>query len=205
MDPLTDKITHVPLPDGRTIEVVQPGALVNPPGSSNWRLTREVFDRYAPFLRTAAVNWPSETSFAVPVGMSPNTFCRALRDARQALLAFVYNEELYNLHLPLATLAVFSLDPAGTSVWFRARGTRGRTKKYTHEVVAHNHRQTEVKVSATPTPDELRAMCVLIKTGRLESPLQFRGRIDEQLISELELKHDVAFVWDDVTDITTLA
>lgn len=203
MNPLTDKVTNVKLPDGRTVEIRQPGAIR--PQSTNWRLTRDAFERYEHILRQMVANLPNETSFDRPPGMSINTFCARLRDARQALLLYGYDPKLQALHAPLEHTHVIAMDPSGERVWFRERGQVGRREKADSTVqsvkraLAFTHEVTDM-----PSASELDAMCLLLKSGRVNGPFIFRGRMEPSIHEHLEIAFDVGISYDDKTDLTTL-
>lgn len=214
-NPLTDKITFVPLSDGRMMEVRQPGAIKNQP-SQNWRFKRETFIIYRPYLQQALANWPAETSFAIPPDMSPNTFVRCLRDARQAVLENLdYDPELRTRFLErtsegktIADSVAISMDPSGQLVWFRAKHDPGRQRKADRSAVVSSIKRPTLaaadSVQELPSLVELTAFCTLISAGRLHGPLHFRGRIDAQTQEAITSSFDVAFAFDELTNITTM-
>ncbi len=206
MNPETDKITIIPRPDGGPdLTIIQPGALLK--GSSNWRLTRSAFERYAEHLKQAVDAWPQETKFNVPTGLSPNTFCARLRDARKALILYGYDPDLQHRMIALGNEPVIAMDPDGQHIWFRARGQQAAPIKVVSEHVSrlgYVPAMQGANITSMPTEDELRAMCKLISAGRMSGPLIFKGEINEFLKTDLESNYDVAFVWEPHQGITTL-
>lgn len=202
MNPETDKFRDVPLGDGRSVRVVQPGANVRT--SRNWRLKPEAFERYREHIKLALDRWPQETSFEVPNGMSPNTFEHRLRDAVQALIVFQYDPELYTRMVAVRAEIVVSQSQDGKSVWFRAKQSAGKPVSLTLGHTISRPQQTTVAVKPQPSADELSALCLLLSSGQLEGPYQCRGRFAEQLIVELEEKYNVAFAYDEQSDTTTV-
>lgn len=202
MDPLTDRTTEIVV-DGRTIKVHQPGALATG-ATRNWRLTEEAYRRYEQHIREGIRNWPNETKFAVPSGMSPNTFEHRFRDALQALREFKYDADVALALAALPGNPAVSMDPDGKHVWFRERSKRGRPislSPSSHERPGTILRPT---IYGTPTLAALRAFQTLISEGHLVAPLSFRGVIDEAVQSAIVADYDTAFVYDAATDITQM-
>lgn len=202
MNPLTDKITLIAKPDGTTLKVIQPGALVTP--SSNWRMTRELYDRYAPYLEMAVNNWPKETKFSIPEDMSPNTFCARFRDARKALLLFHYDLALEAKLRALDDAPVISMDPDGKHVWFRERGQQSAPNKVSHGEAINHLASTPIPTAPLPPLEDLHSICKLMSTGALRGPLAYHGLLPPPDQQTLESLFDIAFILDPVKQTTTL-
>lgn len=206
MDPLTDKVTRVLQPDGTTLEVRQPGALVQ--GSTNWRLTKDVFLRWKDHLEHAITNAektpPQESQFGIPKDMSPNTFARCLRDARQAVEQFGYDPALQHRYAALGPKFVFSLSPDGQSVWFRERGAPGRKPQGVAAMRTRSAPRVPEVVTPLPDESELRAICLLINSGRINGPFEFTGQVRQEFADEMETAYNLAFHYDSETNITRL-
>jgi hypothetical protein len=202
MNPLTDKLTEILKPDGSVLRIIQPGALVKP--SANWRMTREAYERYAPYLEMAVNNWPKETKFSIPDDISPNTFCARFRDARKALLLFHYDLELESKLRALADAPVISMDPDGRHVWFRERGVQSApTKVVKGETM--NRLSTELRpTTALPDMIGLTSLCNLMKAGVVRGPFAFTGIITSAAQETIESQFDVSFVIDNEKSTTTL-
>lgn len=201
MNPLTDLSTKVLRPDGSIVEVIQPGArLVR---SKNWRLNEDAYRRYEAHIREAIKVWPTETKFAIPNGMSPNTFEHRLRDALQAIKLFGYDADVQVALANIREELVVSMDPAGDAVWIRARGSRGRPVQLQTQP---NDRPGFIGAVILPSPDEetVRAYCVLGKVGHRTEPVQFKGRLTATLVDILLTQYDVAFAYDEAADVTTM-
>jgi hypothetical protein len=203
MNPLTDKLTSVPLPDGRTLEIVQPGALARPDHSKNELYSRDSYLRYAQHLELAISNMEKglETEFNVPVGLSANTFCARFRSARKALILFNYDPALRARLVELSQLGkdpTISLAQDGRSVWFRRPSGRGRAVKLSRAVDRQQHGHGLILPALKPLPaeDDLRAMCTLAKSGLLSGQVVFKGIIPADTIAALEAEFDVAVTVD---------
>lgn len=213
MNPLTDRVTQVAMPQG-TVTVIQPGALIpkgtDASGTHHWRLSKRMFDRYSDILWHCVRAWPTETRLEVPAGLSPNTFEHRLRDARQALLKYPSYEPA--LHAALVALRgsdgnvanpVFSSDNG--VVWFRERGQKGRNGKVPLAAShPHTHGPTAVDVRPTPSDEQAHALCLLLSSGFLVGPIQFTSRLSPDTLATLEANFNVGFAYDERTDITTV-
>jgi hypothetical protein len=200
VNPLTDKVEIFRRPDGSTLEVIRPGA-----ATRNYRLTKEAFTRYETILTDAINRWPEETAWEIPTNLSPNTFVAQLREARRALLLFNYNPDLKTRLMAIDHEVALTLDPRGTSVWFRKRAQNGRPMKFTP--LASAGRAMNLSTSTVrnmPTADQLDALCKLISQKVIDGPILLRGRVSPELISQLEISYDIAFAYDAPTDVTTV-
>lgn len=203
MDPTTDSSEFVNLPDGRTINVIRPGALTR---SKNWRLTEEAYRRYEQHIRTAITNWPRETAFEIPAGCSPNTFEHRLRDALQAIKMYGYDPDVQQSLAAIREELVVSMDPDGKQVWIRAKGSRGRPVQM-HKSESHarpTQAYVEPEVLPAPTLDVIMAYITLAASGHRTSPVVFKGRIDPQLETSITSRYDTAFAYDSDKDTTTM-
>ena len=202
MNPLTDLSTKILRSDGTIIEVVQPGARVI--ASKNWRLNEGAYRRYESFLREAIKNWPKETKFDVPAGMSPNTFVHRLRDALQAVILFGYDVDVQLELRDIRAELTVCMDPAGTGVWIREKGKPGRPVKM--QLGQHQERIGHINATIHPAPtaDVLRAFCILGASGHRHDPVQFKGPIDQSVQDEMMKYYDTAFAYDPTADITTM-
>lgn len=202
MNPLTDLSTKIVRPDGSTVEIIQPGARMV--ASKNWRLTEEAYRRYESHIREAIKNFPKETKFDVPAGMSPNTFVHRLRDALQAVIMFGYDVDVQLSLRDIRAELTVCMDPAGTGVWIREKGRPGRPVKV--QLGQPNERPGYINTAIYPNPTEdvLHAFCILGSSGHRQSPVQFKGRISEDLQSAMVAKYDTAFAYDEVADVTTM-
>ena len=199
-NPLTDLVSTV-VRDGRTITVIQPGGRIA--RSKNWRLNEDAFRRYESHLREAIDAWPRETKFAVPAGMSPNTFEHRLRDALQALKLFGYEPGLQTQLAAIREELTVSQDTSGTSVWIRARQRAGRPIQM-HTMENERPNASFGLIHPNPTEQVLKAYCILGAAGHRSEPIQFRGRIDAALIDTFQQQYDTAFAYDEATDVTTM-
>lgn len=202
MNPLTDKISTIVINDKPT-PVIQPGGKLA--RSTNWRLTEEAFLRYKSHIEEAIRNWPNETKFDIPAGMSVNTFEHRLRDAMQALKLYGYDLELQKKLADLRTELVVSMDVSGEAVWIRQKGKKGRPVSL---ISSRNERRSPSVAAKVvhPSPDEatLRAFLQLSSTGHRTEPVHFKGRIDQALQDTLVNAFDTAFVYDDSDDVTIM-
>ena len=203
MNPTTDLQQKVQMPDGRVITVVTPnGRLVR---TKNWRLNENSFRAYEAHIREAVEAWPAETKYVVPNGMSPNTFEHRFRDAIQALKLFGYDADLQAKLAAIRAEITISQDTDGRHVWFRAKQRAGRQinlgKAETHE---RPDITTYIEVHETHDEEMLRAFLTLAAKGVHSGPVQFRGRIDADLVLMLEKQYDTAFVYDEKRNVTTM-
>lgn len=205
MNPSTDRLSEVTTPDGRTITVLQPGALVKEE-SRHWRLRREAFERFRQHIEIALANWPAETKFGVPSGVSPNTFEHRMRDAIQALIAFQYDPALYAKLVAIRTELTVSMDPDGKHVWIRAKSKQGR------KVALHATKSTHIMplapqplaLTSVPDRETLTALMTLAAKGVRKEPITFPGILDASTISWLESSYDTAVVHDEASNQTTI-
>lgn len=199
MNPLTDRITER---DG--ITYVAPGQANRLPVAS-WRHTREVFDRWAEHFRTAMRNFPRETCFECPDGLSVHTFVRVLRDTRQANALYRYDEPLLALMSadPVASW-VIAHEPGTNKVWFRAPGAKGRPEGVSETAVLHGRSIAMDRIRPTPTAEQIHALCRLLSEQWLDGPFQFRSRLDASLVLALETQYNVGFAYDEALDVTTI-
>ena len=203
MNPETDTVTQVRLAEGRIVTVIQPGARMR--GSRNARLSEDSFRAYESHIREAITAWPKETCFAVPVGMSPNTFEHRLRAAIQALIVFGYEPELQKQLATIRGEIVVSQDNEGKNVWIREKAARGRpVQMHRGEVGVRQLPPIAQTILPNPTEEVLRAYLVLAAAGQRTDPIQFRGKIAETLVTTLQNEFDTAFVYDEVSDLTTM-
>ena len=209
MNPQTDKLTIVPLPDGRTLEVVQPGALARPDPSKNELYSQDAYLRYAQHLELAVSNMEKglETEFNVPAGLSANTFCARFRSARKALILFNYDPALKSRLVALSQVGkdpTISLAQDGRSVWFRRPVTRGRAIKLSQSPDRQLHGLSFAALKPLPSEDDLRALCTLAKSGIVSGQVSFKGIIPDDTIAALEAEFDVAFTVDGGQGITSV-
>jgi hypothetical protein len=196
----TDLSQQITLPSGRVITAITPGgALLR---SRNARLNEAAFRRFERHIALGIANWPKETAFAIPSGLSPNTFEHRFRDALQALKLFKYDETMYNQLLDIRDEVCISLDPDGSQVWFRAKRKQGRpveihTGKELHRPAFANLNRP---IEPSPTEETLIGFLSVARTY----PMSFRGRIDPSITSRLEAQYDTAFAYDDGRDVTTM-
>lgn len=179
-------------------------------GSRNERLNEAAYRRYESHIREGIRNWNSvpsrETQFAVPSGMSPNTFAHGLRDALQSIKLFSYDPEVQSALAAIREEIVIALAPAGDAVWFRAKGKQGRPVQV-HFGTTHNRPSIASLTNIIhPNPDEetLRAFCVLGAKGLRAEGVQFKGRVMSETIAKFELEFDTAFAYDEASDVTTM-
>lgn len=199
MDPLTDSSEFTP--DG--VQIIRPGALTR--GSKNWRLTEEAYRRYEHCIRTAIQNWPNETAFEIPDGVSPNTFEHRLRDALQAIKLYPYDPDVQSALATIRTELVVSMDPDGKKIWIRAKGTRGRPVQI-HKAESHQ-RLTQASIGLVLPPATEAAILAFLQlsaSGHRTEPVTFKGRVDPQLKQLILTTYDTAFVYDEVRDVTTM-
>lgn len=202
MNHLTDLSTKLLRPDGTAIEIIQPGARVV--ASKNWRLTEEAYRRYESHIREALKNFPKETKFEVPLGMSPNTFVHRLRDALQAVILFGYDVDVQMALKATRTEFTVSMDQAGTGVWIREKGRPGRPVKMQLGVANERPGYIGATIHPNPTEDVLRAFCILGASGHRHDPVQFKGQISATLQAEMMKYYDTAFAYDETADVTTM-
>lgn len=201
MNPQTDLSTQVRLSSGHIVEVIQPGGrLVR---SKNWRLNETAFRNYEAHIRLAIDEWPRETPFVIPNGMSPNTFEHRLRDALQALKLFGYDAQLQQKLLAIREELMVSMDQEGKQVWIRAKGKQGRPVQI-HKGEHQRPGMTYSAVHPNPDAETLQALCVLASKGVRTEPVRFKGKITGELQAALELQFDTAFVYDEQADVTTM-
>lgn len=200
MNPETDKLTRLTMPDGRVVNVHQPGAR-RP--SANWRLNQNAYLKYEAYIEAFVRAWPQESAFTIPRGMSPNTFVTRLRDAVQALTVYGYNANLQQRMGVIREEFTVSLDPDGTRVCIRHKRPLGRPVGRGGE-----HERPSIhdasKLEPIPVGDALEAAVAKLCADPSLSPLQFVGRAPAQLVEVLEGRHDVAFAYDERSDVTTI-
>lgn len=198
----SDLVTPIKLPDGRSIEVIQPGGRIV--RSKNWRLNENAYRSYESHIREAIKAWPQETCFNVPNGMSPNTFEHRLRDAMQAIKLYGYDADVQSALGSIRDELVVSMDPDGSKVWIRARGTRGRPIQMHRQENVRPQLAVESEIKPTPTEEVVQAYAVLLTSPAGFSPIQFKGRLSPELINKITSEYDVAFAYDDATNVTRM-
>ena len=203
-DPSTDKVTRIVDVD-RIIEVIQPGAAVKPVRDQNWRFNEKAYDRYKVYLRQAVDNWPNETSFEIPAGLSPNTFCARFRDAIVGLINYGYEPDLQQRVLAIRDQFVVSHDK-DDKIWFRAKGNVGRTPRNPKVLVAEKtlrpiFEETKV-IQRVLTVDEITSYVNLMRSNLVQGPIVFRGKLDDSIATSLEESLDIAFAYDEATNTT---
>lgn len=203
MNPLTDLQTRVARPDGSIVTIIQPGARIT--GSSHWRLNEAAYRRYESYIREVIKVWPQESVFAVPSGMSPNTFEHRLRDAVQAITLYAYDADTHKFILSIRSELAVSANQEGTRVSIRLKKPVGRRHKLTAERVPNDRPGlTHVPVMPSMDLDQLVAQCVLGKEGTRTEPVRFKGQVSDEDQAYLLSKFDTAFAYDEVLDVTTM-
>lgn len=188
------------------------------------QLTESAYLVFEPHLLRALRAWPTETEFptAIQYGqhnvkVSGSTFAARFRDAIVSVQRFQWETHdesgnpnpfiLEKLRSIAGTYAV-GFDPAGSgSVWFRARGRKGRPSALVTE-----NREAGYLGQATPdrtawkntTYDEQKAVCVLIHHGRMEGPVVVEGEIPVEAITEFEGSYNVAITFDSTNNKTVI-
>lgn len=203
MNPLTDLQTRVARPDGSIVTIIQPGARIQ--GSSHWRLNESAYRRYESYIREVIKVWPQESIFAVPNGMSPNTFEHRLRDAIQAITLFAYDADAHKFILSIRSELAVSANLEGTRVSVRLKKPIGRRHKLTPERIPNERPGlTHVPVLDSMDLAQLEAQCLLSKEGVRTEPLRIRGKVTDEDQTYLLARFDTAFAYDEILDITTM-
>lgn len=176
-------------------------------------ISEDSFRRFEPFLTLAVNRWPEETSWDVAslratdpsVNISPMTFVARFRDAIVSLRRFNWEStvDLAKLNNIAGTYCLAL--QAGTSVvWFKHRAPRGRTPDWKHladkvsEVTpSYGEGAARVVPFKDATPEELRALCLLISNGKLAGPFHLQTRLDAVITASLTATYNVAIEWDD--------
>lgn len=173
------------------------------------QLSEGTFRVYEPHIDRAVRAWPTETSWS-PSAMtdlagrrlSPHTFVARFRDAVVSLKRFGWDTYIDTAKLrSMSGAHVLAYDADGT-VWFRARGRRGRPLE---QVAPAPSGASPAPPWAHPSDDELRALCLLLSCGRLVGPFTLSTQVPAETIKALEAEFNVALVWDDAVGVTVVS
>ena len=187
-------------------------------------LSENTYRLYEPHLLRALKRWPDETEFPVSVQvsaegkqLSPNTFAARMRDSVVSVLRFNWEGRdengqpttfvLEKLRSIAGTFAV-AFDPAGSgSVWFRARGIKGRPSALVQEQRSAGRLGQAVPDRSewkNVTVGEVRSVCILIHHGRMEGPIIIDGTIEPDFTATLESEYNVAITFDSHNNKTVI-
>ena len=182
---------------------MNPSPPPNPGQFLESRLSEDMFRRYEPLLAKAIAAFPDETSFTVPPNISPTTFLARFRDARLSFLRFDWPSDLITPDLRQKLIDIqrshtISYDNATGLVWFRQKHPRGRPPELVVDATTH----PSASASPSPinrnwsswTPEELRAICVLLNSAKAVGPIIIDGIVPQTLCDELSSLFDVSLV-----------
>lgn len=213
MDPSTDIERTIQRADGTTLRVIIPGGNLQGK-SANYLYTEDAFRKYESHIREAIANIskdpPIETQFAIPSGMSPNTFTARMRSALAGLKLYpTYAPDLHAQLLNLQQEFVVAQAQDGHSVWFRIKQRKGRAPSLVKQTISHrNPRMEALTATAIRHPSlsasELEAYCLLLGSRKLIGPIITSTHFPDDLIASLESRHDVSITWDDAASETTI-
>lgn len=181
----------------------------SPPTAILSNLSEASFRFYEPFLKKAVDAWPEETEFrgdafrtATGYPLSPNTFAARMRDAIVSLYRYhwettIDTSKLWSIRGEFSI--AFGLD--GQSVWFRRKGRRGRPSQMVTEAREKGEALVgDAEVVRAPwkdtTPDEVRAVCLLITGGRMSGPVVLNQLLSVDEVAFLSTNYDVAVTVD---------
>jgi len=167
-------------------------------------LSERTFRILEPHIFRAVKRWPDETQFARAdmqgeggALLSPHTFAARFRDALTSLKRFGWTTDIDTVKLWSITGSFVVAFANDGTVWFKARGRRGRPTELTQEaralgVSAGAYLVTEPWLN--PSQEELDALCLLITPGRIVGPVILSTLVDAEACASLEATHNVAVV-----------
>lgn len=176
-------------------------------------LSEATFRRYEPFITKAVNAWPVETKFTVGdmiidgTRVSPHTFAARLRDAITSVKKFNWEPTTVDVKKlwTLAGITAVAYDSDG--VWFRAKGRKGRPTDMI-DVARAQGVSAGADVNRAPwanvSSPEIHAVCVLIHHSRLTGPIIIPGKVDPELVDNLEKAFNVSLVYDSGNDKTVI-
>lgn len=174
------------------------------------QLSEASYRKYEPLLDQALKNIPNETSFEVPLGMSPYTFVARLRDARVSGIKFRWKTyvDLDKLcdTLNSAEKWVFSLGADDKSVWFKRKERSGRPTEL--KTAGYVRPEATVVTGSGLGPlvnlrdEEWHALAILVHYGRLCGPFVVKGNPPPQTVLALQDTMNISFVYDDARNET---
>lgn len=180
------------------------------------------FRRFEPFLTLAVRKWPEETSWDVgalresdpDIKIGPATFVARFRDAIVSLRRFSWSPTTVDLiklnSEEMVGKYCLALQPGTNVVWFKHRAPKGRTPDWKHLADQVNQPEAPAQASARvvpfgdATPEELRALCLLISNGKLEGPFHIISRVDEVSAGSLMATYNVNITWDERSERTII-
>lgn len=173
------------------------------------QLSESTFRTYEPHISRAVRDWPKETQWHPNdmVGLngqrlSPHTFVARFRDSLVSLKRFAWTTYVDTPKLwSISGQYCCSYAPDGT-VWFRARGRRGRPLDMVQE--ARERMEMVVPEWEAPTQEEVRALCLLIDAKRINGPIVLRTQLPDDMITSLEGEFSVGIVWHEDRKVTVV-
>lgn len=181
-------------------------------------LREHIFRAYEDVLATAVRNWPTETAFDVPTGIATATFLGNFRNAVVSLERYhwptsIDTDKLATLSNPRVFRIV--LDADTRKVVFcsvRKPAPRVFTAAFTKL-----ERQTAASIPASTALDstglvpwgdctdaDVESLCILLDKKRLTGPYFLEGRVRADFVDHLQTIFDVALVYDEATNTTTV-
>ncbi len=171
------------------------------PSSIPSQLSQSVFRWCEPYITRAVHAWPQETVFT-PAEMldlkgnrlSPHTFIARMRDAVVSVKRFGWTPTTVDV-VKLSAMAgtfVLAFTPDGSVTW-RQKGQRGRPSG---AVTAVPEEDQSSSVWNNPTDDEVRALALLLDSGRLQGPYTLGCTLSAETVMSLENEFNVAVMVD---------
>jgi len=171
-----------------------------------YQLTEENFRKYEPFITRAVNAWPQETEFVrdemkdAKGLISPHTFAARMRDAILSFKRYSWTPTTIDIPKLQAMTGQFSIAfGEGGSVWWKAKGKRGRPPTDPQKARAQGF-AIDADVDRKPwkevTEDEVRAVALLLDKGRLTGPIVFDGLLPHETKETIEAEFNVVLTWD---------
>lgn len=179
------------------------------------QLSEAVFRFYEPYIREGVDRFPQEVAWDIslltpPNKKAPTTFVARFRDAITSLRKFSWPTDI-NVAKLLQISGHYCIwwEPGTEKVWFKNRAHSGKP--------AHNNLKSIIPVdpiaaalqeSVVPwrdaTEGEIKALCVLLNSGKLTGPYEVHQIVDKDLIEVLRTLHDNISIQVDETRKVTI-
>lgn len=183
-----------------------------------YHLSERCFRAYEPHIRKAVAAWPQETQFSAAVmtdeegkRFSPHTFAARLRDSLVSLKRYGWATDI-DLDKLWSITGEYAIAYASDgTVWWKARGKRGRPSDLTPEARARAERlqglgtvDTVQREWSKVTEEELRALAVLLHGQRLTGTFVLDFPDQPADFMEIESKYNVSIVYDNANKKTVI-